>query len=256
MLWISVGDGEAAPSDDLAAWGNARDAQELDNLYGKILRIDPEPSGGESYTVPEDNPFVDAPDARSEIWAYGLRNPWRFTFDRETGDLWIGDVGQFCWEEIDLAPASSGAGAGDNFGWPAVEGRARVPDGGARSHRVAGLRDLQRTRRSWHPGLFGCGRLPLPGDGIPQLQGGYVYGDSCRPELFALFPDGDGGWVRRSLRIDLRFVVGFGEDPRGELYVVSLFDGVHRLDFGENDGQYLDVGGESGDEPTRPTPDG
>ena len=87
-----------------------------------MLRIDPRPVGGRPYGIPADNPFVDRAEARPEIWAYGLRNPWRYSFDRETGDLWIGDVGQSAWEEVDLQP--SGSSGGENYGWNRMEGDA------------------------------------------------------------------------------------------------------------------------------------
>src|SRR5690606_5939033 len=110
-LYIGTGDGGRAGD----PWGNA---QNLSTLLGKILRIDVD--GGEPYAIPPDNPFVDHPEARPEIWALGLRNPWRFSFDRETGDLYIADVGQNEWEEINLQPAESRGG--ENYGWNIMEG--------------------------------------------------------------------------------------------------------------------------------------
>ena len=98
MLWIGLGDGGSGGDPQ----GNA---QSLGTLLGKMLRIDPRPSGGRPYTVPPDNPFVGTDGARGEIWAFGLRNPWRYTFDKGTGDLWIGDVGQNSREEVDFTPA-------------------------------------------------------------------------------------------------------------------------------------------------------
>ncbi len=123
MLYIGLGDGGGA-GDRGAGHVEGGNAQSLGTLLGKILRIDPLPLGSSSYTVPADNPFVGRSGARPEIWSYGLRNPWRFSFDSATGDLWIGDVGQNAWEEIDRVPAIDGrnAGRGVNFGWPRLEG--------------------------------------------------------------------------------------------------------------------------------------
>ncbi|MGH9231636.1 MAG: PQQ-dependent sugar dehydrogenase, partial [Acidimicrobiales bacterium] len=114
-LYIGLGDGGGAGDPE----GNGQDT---DALLGKILRIDPEsPSGGQAYGIPSDNPFADGGDGRPEVWLYGVRNPWRFSFDRATGDLWIGDVGQNEWEEIDRLPTAAGAGRGANLGWNEME---------------------------------------------------------------------------------------------------------------------------------------
>ena len=119
MLYIGTGDGGSGGDPERRATNPA-------DLLGKMLRIDPRPSGGDPYTVPSDNPFVDVAGARPEIWSTGLRNPWRFSFDRQTGDLWIADVGQNAIEEVDVAPATGGleAGRGLYFGWSALEGNA------------------------------------------------------------------------------------------------------------------------------------
>ena len=123
MLYIGLGDGGGA-GDRGTGHVEGGNAQSLGTLLGKILRIDPRPAGTTPYTVPADNPFVGRSGARGEIWSYGLRNPWRFSFDSKTGDLWIGDVGQNAWEEIDRVPGVDGrnAGRGVNFGWPRLEG--------------------------------------------------------------------------------------------------------------------------------------
>ena len=119
LLYVGLGDGGPDGDPD-------RRGQDLGTLLGKILRIDPQPSGGRPYSVPASNPFLDRPGAQPEIYSYGLRNPWRFSFDRRTGALAIGDVGETQWEEIDLVP--HGAGRGANFGWSAFEGFARFND--------------------------------------------------------------------------------------------------------------------------------
>ena len=123
MLYIGMGDGGSGGDPE-------RRATDLSSLLGKLLRIDPTLADGQAYTVPADNPFVGQEGAAPEIWSSGLRNPWRFSFDRETGDLWIADVGQNAIEEIDVAPASGGvdAGKGLSFGWSAFEGTERFND--------------------------------------------------------------------------------------------------------------------------------
>ena len=121
MLYIGMGDGGSANDPE-------RRSLNVTSLLGKILRIDPTPSGDRPYTVPADNPFVDVAGARPEIWSVGVRNPWRMSFDPATGDMWFGDVGQGSWEEIDVAWAADGAGRGMNFGWSAWEGTHRFND--------------------------------------------------------------------------------------------------------------------------------
>ena len=117
-LYMGLGDGGAG-GDMGVGHVEGGNAQSLDMMLGKILRIDPTPSGGAPYSIPSDNPFADG-GGLPEIWAYGLRNPWRFSWDRKSGDMWIADVGQSQWEEIDFAPAGRGAGA--NYGWNRLEG--------------------------------------------------------------------------------------------------------------------------------------
>jgi glucose/arabinose dehydrogenase len=174
-LYIGLGDGGA---------GNdpARHALDLGSYLGKILRIAPEASGGKPYSVPADNPFVGDSAAKPEIWSYGLRNPWRFDFDTETGDLWIADVGQNQWEEVDLATSAAGGGKGLNFGWSAFEGTHRFntdqPAGGV-------------TPPIWeYPhGDAGCsvsGGSVYRGSAVPSLVGWYVVADYCSGNVWAL----------------------------------------------------------------------
>ena len=158
FLYISIGDG--GPQEDPNGNG-----QSLSAFWGKILRIDPNPSRTAAYRIPGGNPFAGSPGARPEIWAYGLRNPWRFSFDSSTGDLTIGDVGYNTVEEVDFAPHATGGGAGANYGWNCYEGRSH-PFGellGARE-RASGARDQ------------------LHCNGFCAIMGGYVVRDaSCRP---------------------------------------------------------------------------
>ena len=217
-LYIGLGDGGSGGDPQ----GNG---QSLDTLLGKMLRIDPRPSGGEPYTIPPDNPFVDRPGARPEIWAYGLRNPWRYAFDRATGDLWIADVGQSAWEEIDRHPAGSPAGA--NYGWNLVEG----------SHRYAGQAPdgaIPPVYEYSHAG-GGCvviGGAVYRGSDIPDLTGAYLFADFCRGELEALRLRSGDDVEHAVLGPTVPDISSFGEDVAGELYVLSLDGGVYRLTRG------------------------
>ena len=208
-LYISTGDGGSG--------GDPHDnGQRLDTLLGKILRIDVDGSSGDArYAVPPDNPFVDQSDTLPEIWHLGLRNPWRMSFDRESGDLWIGDVGQGSWEEIDLARAGTG---GLNFGWNRVEGfecfvgdscddPAFTPPVTVYSHD------------------FGCsviGGIVYRGTAQPLLTGGYVYSDYCSGHLWVLDPTNDGPLDGRLVAETGRNLSAIGEDEAGEAYATDL----------------------------------
>ena len=169
MLYVGMGDGGAAGDQGPGhvAGGNG---QSTGTLLGKLLRIDPTPSADKPYSIPADNPFV-AGGGRPEIWAYGLRNPWRFSFDKATGDLWIGDVGQNAWEEIDFARAKTGAGA--NYGWNVFEGSHRYRDGDAPGA-VNPIFEYPHDSRCAVSGGY-----VYRGSKIPALMGGYLYSDSC-----------------------------------------------------------------------------
>lgn len=215
MLYIGLGDGGSA--------GDPQDnAQRLDTLLGKILRIDPRPADGRPYSVPADNPFVGDPSARPEIWMYGLRNPWRFSFDRATNDLWIGDVGQNAWEEIDFLPAGR---SGVNFGWNLREG----------THEYAGARpegavDPIFEYSHAEGGVSVTGGFVYRGSRIPALAGAYLFADYSGGELVAL-AETDGALADvRELGVDGGLVSSFAEDRDGELYVLDLGGRVYRLD--------------------------
>jgi glucose/arabinose dehydrogenase len=216
FLYIGLGDGGSGGDPR----GNSRS---LTTVLGKMLRIDPRPAGGEPYTVPRDNPFVHRAGARPEIWAFGLRNPWRYSFDRATGDLWIGDVGQFLWEEIDVQPSASTGG--ENYGWNALEGTH--PYGGSDAPQGASAPVFEYD----HASTGGCGVIGgyvYRGAAIPSLVGAYLYSDLCHGRLQGLrLRDGD---VRRiDLGRTVQAVSSFGEDAAGELYVLSLTGRVYRL---------------------------
>ncbi len=214
-LYLSLGDGnEGDPLDQ---------AQALDTLLGKLVRIDPTPSAGRAYTIPPDNPFVHRKGARPEIWAYGLRNPWRFAFDRATGDLWLGDVGQFDREELDFLPA--GQGAGSNFGWSRLEGSKPIHGASLRDS-VLPLREYAHT----HGRCAVMGGLVYRGSRIASLQGAYVYNDYCDGKIRALVERNGRFEFERKLGAQLDGLSSFGEGPDGEIYALSLFKGVFRLD--------------------------
>jgi glucose/arabinose dehydrogenase len=215
LLWIGIGDGSQGGDPDDAA-------QSLAVLSGKLLRLDPTPGGSAGYRVPAANPFVHRPGARPEIWAYGLRNPWRFSFDRATGDLWIGDVGQYVVEEVDAISLRRSAGA--NFGWNRLEGRRRF--NGSPPPRA-----VPPTHQYNHNG----GRCAVVGGHVYRgtqlrgLQGAYVYGDVCDGRIRALARARGQTLRHRDLGLQLPGLVSFAENRAGELYALSLGGGVYRL---------------------------
>ena len=223
-LYIALGDGGSRNDPD-------NRAQNLGDLLGKILRIDPQPSGGSPYTVPPDNPFVGRSGARGEIWMYGLRNPWRFTWDRQTKDLWIADVGQNRLEEIDFLAAGSPAGA--NFGWPLLEGTAGLKG----SNPPRGILPIHEYGRD--DGCSVTGGYVYRGSRVPSLRGVYVFGDACTGTVWGLTQSGGQMTGQQGLNLDgLSDATGssgfsissFGEDAAGELYLLSLGGGVYRFD--------------------------
>ncbi|MGH9186991.1 MAG: PQQ-dependent sugar dehydrogenase, partial [Acidimicrobiales bacterium] len=211
-LYISLGDGGGA-------FDPFNRAQNLGDLLGKLLRIDPRPSGGGAYTIPPDNPFVGVGGARPEIWALGFRNPWRFSFDRASGAMWVGDVGQGSREELDIVAA------GGNYGWRVYEGtQCTLLDPLACDPEAFAAPVLEYAT---HEG----GRCAITGGygyrGTAGLapHGSYVYGDFCSGELFLLPP---GGAPQMLLDTGLN-ISSFGEDAAGELLVVDIGGAVYRL---------------------------
>jgi glucose/arabinose dehydrogenase len=217
-LYVGLGDGGSAGDPQ----GHA---QSLESLLGKMLRIDPRPDRDRAYSIPPDNPFVDRDGARAEIWAYGLRNPWRYSFDRATGDLWIGDVGQNAWEEIDRLPAGTPPGA--NLGWKLIEGSRRFtgdPPNGA----VAPVYEYPHASGA----CTVIGGVVYRGDEIPDLVGAYLFADLCLGELEAIRL-GSGEHVDHAvLGPTVPNVGSFGEDAEGDVYALSLAGGVYRLTRG------------------------
>jgi glucose/arabinose dehydrogenase len=215
-LYIGLGDGGSAGDPQ----GNA---QSLSTLLGKMLRISPRPAGGRPYGIPADNPFVGRPGARPEIWAYGLRNPWRYSFDRLSGDLWIGDVGQSSWEEVDLHAVGSRPGA--NYGWDRMEGAHPFEGASPPAGAVPPAYEYGRSRGT----CAVTGGYVYRGAAIPNLVGTYVFADFCLGELEALRSRNGRVMRHRFLGPRVENLSSFGEDADGELYALSLSGPVFRL---------------------------
>jgi glucose/arabinose dehydrogenase len=218
-LYIALGDGGGGGDPE----GNGQDTQAL---LGKILRIDPtNPSGGQEYGIPADNPFADGAGGRPEVWLYGVRNPWRFSFDRATGDLWIGDVGQNEWEEIDQLQAAAGGGRGANLGWNEVEAThpfegGSNPDGGV----------LPVFEYSHDEGCSVTGGVVYRGAAIPGLGGAYLFSDYCQGDVRGLRVRDGQVTEERTFDAHVDQLVSFAEDAAGEVYALSLLGGIYRLD--------------------------
>ncbi len=209
-LYIGFGDGGAG-GDPLNS------GQDLGTLLGAILRIDVD--SGDPYTIPRDNPFRTQRDARPEIYAYGLRNPWRFSFDRETGELWAGDVGQNRLEEIDLIRA------GGNYGWNIREASRSFKDQGRNaSGLIAPVAEYGRE--------LGCsvtGGYVYRGSEIVDLQGTYLFGDYCSGRIWGVTRDAEGrSHVSQLLRTDAR-IASFAEIADGTIFVLDLTGPVYRI---------------------------
>lgn len=219
-LYLGLGDGGSG-GDPLAS------GQDRGTLLGAILRFDVDAGGPGTLVVPDDNPFVDDPAARDEIWAYGLRNPWRFSFDPRTGDLWIADVGQNAVEEVDLLPA--GAPGGANFGWNVLEGdRCFAPASGCDPSDFVAPVATYTHASGWGRSITG-GVVPY-GPAAPSLAGRYVFGDFGSGRLFVLDPVSDG--YEASALLDAGFpVAAFGLDANLDAYVADYGGGVlYRLE--------------------------
>jgi hypothetical protein len=211
-LYIGTGDGGGAGDPD----GNG---QNLESLLGKILRINP---AGAPYTIPADNPFV-GQAGRDEIWSYGLRNPWRFSFDRQTGDLVIGDVGQGNWEEIDFVPVGAGRGRGANFGWDCWEGRAQFENCAAPGH-VPPVWQYSHSR-----GCSITGGYVVRDPALAPLHGRYVYGDVCAAPLWSVALGAPDARDDRQIGLTVPSLYSFGEDACGRVYALSGGCAVYRL---------------------------
>lgn len=222
FLYLGLGDGGGGgdPEDN---------GQDTSTLLGSILRIDPESTveGDEPYAIPEDNPFADGEGGEPEIWLYGVRNPWRFSFDAVTGDLWVADVGQNAWEEINVLPAAEGAGEGANLGWNLMEGsypfEGENPDGG--------VLPVYEYPIEGEQACAVVGGFVYSGQAIADLDGSYVYGDFCNPQVQALsFDEGQVTEATPLEGIEVEGLVSIAEDAEDELYFLSQSGAVYRLD--------------------------
>ncbi len=215
-LYAGLGDGGRGND----PWDNA---ENLDVLYGKILRLDVR--GQETYAIPPDNPFAGEEGARPEIWAYGFRNPWRFSFDPLTGDLYIGDVGEREWEELSFEPG--GSPGGSHFGWNTLEGSQcfEPPSNCDREGKVMPIYEYRH-------GPDGCSITAghvYRGRSYPELAGTFFFSDFCTGDIWGARRDPAGQWqFEKLLDTDLA-VVSFGLDESGELYVLDLEGEVFRL---------------------------
>ncbi|MDZ7705205.1 MAG: PQQ-dependent sugar dehydrogenase [Trueperaceae bacterium] len=214
-LYIGTGDGGAA--------GDPREnGQDPTTLLGALLRIDV--SNGDPYAVPNDNPFVGDANRRDEIWAYGLRNPWRFSFDRDTGDLFIADVGQNAWEEVNFQAASSDGG--ENYGWNIMEASHcfEPRDNCDESGLIIPIMEYSHS-----VGRSITGGYRYRGADVRALQGHYVFGDFVTGIIWAAQPQDNGSWGSVELLRPGFNVVTFGEDETGELYVANYGGTIYRF---------------------------
>jgi glucose/arabinose dehydrogenase len=211
-LYIGMGDGGRAGD----PWGNA---QNPGALLGKMLRINV--TGVDTYTVPGDNPFLGRAGARPEIWALGVRNPWRFAFDRATGDLYMADVGQNQYEEVDVQPAASPGG--ENYGWNVMEASHcfEPPAGCDSAGLVAPGAEYDHTQ-----GCSITGGYVYRGTRYPQMAGVYFFGDFCSGNIWGLRQEASGEWKMVLLLKTGVSISSFGEDSTGEIYVVGYRDGI------------------------------
>jgi glucose/arabinose dehydrogenase len=208
-LYIGMGDGGSAGD----PFGNG---QKLNTLLGKLLRIDVE-SKVKPYGIPPSNPFINKKGALPEIWALGLRNPWRFSFDRKTGDIFIADVGQNKYEEVNVQPASSTGG--ENYGWNIMEGLHCFR---SKTCETKGL-IMPVVEYGHDAGCSVTGGMMYRGSLFPQLDGTYLYGDYCSGRIWGMRRSGDQ-WITRELLKSRLSISTFGEDEAGELYVAD-YDG-------------------------------
>jgi glucose/arabinose dehydrogenase len=216
-LYIGTGDGGGGGDPD-------RNAQNPDSPLGKLLRLDPLPGKAGSYGIPSDNPFAGSTPGLDQIYALGLRNPWRFSFDRKTHRIAIADVGQGSWEEIDYELPSTLRGA--NFGWDAFEGTHRFDEG------TAAPADAQSPIFEYPNDGANCaviGGYVVRDPKLKSLRGRYLYADLCAGELRSLVPGLDGARKDRALGPSVPSPTSFGEGVKGRIYVVSQAGGVWKL---------------------------
>jgi glucose/arabinose dehydrogenase len=214
-LYLGLGDGgsQGDPYDN---------AQNVGSVLGKILRFDVNADGA-PYAIPPTNPFVSTAGAAPEIWAYGLRNPWRFSFDRATGDLWIGDVGGSAWEEVNFQVADWPGGA--NYGWNRVEGMHPTGMGTPPANAT-----LPVAEYSHQYGISISGGYVYRGEAIPELQGVYVFGDFGSGIMWTTVPVSGDSFDTQIFETGTGLSISsFGEDETGELYIVDYNGTLYRV---------------------------
>jgi glucose/arabinose dehydrogenase len=221
LLYIGMGDGGGAGDP-----GNR--AQSVNSLLGKILRMNVNGrSGGRPYAIPSTNPYVGR-TGLDLIWSRGLRNPWRFSFDRATGDLWIGDVGQARYEEIDRSiRTSSGAGRGANYGWRQLEGRhCYRPSSGCRTSGMT-MPVVETTHRSGDCAIIGG--YVYRGTAYPKMTGGYLFADLCSHRIYAIAANATSPAIARVKLTISGTPSSFGETEDGTMLLTTLTGGVYRI---------------------------
>ncbi len=223
LLYIGTGDGGGGGDPD-------KNGQRTDTLLGRILRIDPTTtSGTKNYGIPASNPFAAGSNGAPEVFSYGLRNPWRISFDRGNGDLWIADVGQNEIEEINRVRASTGNGNGVNYGWNLMEGNSPFQGGVAPSNHTAPVFDYGHADENCSV----TGGYVYRGKAIPALRGAYVFGDFCKSKIRGLVVSDNGSAAPEvrdlGIAVSANTLAAFGEDATGELYVLSLGGEISRI---------------------------
>jgi glucose/arabinose dehydrogenase len=216
-LWYGMGDGGGTGDPQ-------HNGQRTTDLLGDLLRIDPlKPTNDKPYSIPSDNPFADGKNGAPEVYSYGLRNPWRFSFDRETNDLWIADVGQGQWEEIDKVTLDKAKGA--NFGWSQLEGSHPFSGGTAPAGAIPPVYEYDHSGG----GCAVIGGYVYRGKQISGLTGTYLFSDNCIGQINGLRVTGDKG-VAFDLQLTLKGISSFAQDHDGELYVLSVDGTIGRID--------------------------
>ena len=215
FLYISLGDGGSGGDPE----GNG---QNLTTLLGSILRIDVGTLDSlGTYSVPSGNPFTNSSNSKSEIWAYGLRNPWRFSFDSATGDLWVGDVGQKGYEEINLVTR------GSNYGWNVMEGFHCFTDSDGSCDQIGLVSPVTEYDRGG--GCSVTGGYVYRGSRLPELSGAYVYGDYCTGKIWALRHDGAQITEQVQIMDSSLTISSFAQSPSGEIFILSFDEKIYRF---------------------------
>jgi glucose/arabinose dehydrogenase len=219
-LYSSIGDGGSGGDP-------FNNAQNLSSPFGKIHRLDVRKLTAPYYKIPSDNPFVNTANAVKTIWAYGLRNTWRWSFDRKTGDTWLGDVGQDLWEEVDFSTPQQAGGA--NYGWRCFEGNNTYNTDSCRGRRNYRFPIFSYPHNLDTGGLTVIGGYVYRGNAFPVLKGYYVCADYLSNNAWKIIPNGTGGWNIYLQKNVPASIVSFGEDESGELYAASQTGVIYKI---------------------------